>query len=221
MAKVESPKAIVSAKQDIVLALRPSTHGKVKDLHTHVKTLNITIQTTFRKAATGQQASKLGKPDAVKTELAKAMEFLLEHNITLSVFQAKGGMLCCKMACQSEDKFQRLQSFPIIKKGIIRVDKATRQGTLSAVQDKVEPTKQIIGRLETVVTQVVGTELRSRRALPGHLDWTSKVFGYRVRDTSGASTEVNWTHNGVVVFFSGNATIARLRTENARATARS
>ena len=216
MSKVEAPQQVVTARSDLALAIKSFTAGPVKEFHSHVRALNLSVQSSLRRSATGAKATRAGKPAATKSELAKAVEVMGEHNVTLSVFEAKGGVRLCKMPCESEDKFQALLSTPLIKKGLARIERAIKQGSLTAVQDKLEPSKAQASKFETTLVRAVGTELRSRRALPAHLEWAPKVYGFRLHGTS-ESTEVSWTHFGLmeaIVFFEGTGTFLGLRTEH-------
>ena len=138
-----------------------------------------------------------------------------ELNISESIFEAKGGFRPASMAMTDMQSYETVQNAPICKRALNKLGLALKQGSVETACQPFSGGKQVLKRFDEQLAACVGTEVRSKCALP-RADWSPAIFQVEAYGTSKVGINVGWPSYGLMqcnVVMSGGLGVLGLRTD--------
>ena len=207
------------ARQEMV-SVRKVFHTKaVDEFNTYVKKLNFTFTTLARKTTTA--VAKRQDKEAADRPKPPLYAILFDgldgniHNMTTSVFEAKGGVRATALKASTPEAFNQILKAAVVKRGHHRISQALKRG-IGCCTDVLRPANRIEEKmLESLVVVAFGADLRSQRSLP-KAGWAGRIFAFSLYGSNAYTVEVNWPDFGMMqthIVLSGDVAFLGLPSE--------
>lgn len=199
-ANADNVDVITTASSELKSLMATMNTGPVKHFQNSIRSINaLSMQ---RKRAGGRVSVASAKKKSLRDRVKPPLHSILfnfeakSHNISLSVYEAKGGLRAAVSSINSDKQFQAILTHSQVRKCMKTNASGMKTGN-SHVSSMITGSALMEKRFRDLMTVSCNSELFSRQSLP-RAAWAPNVFKFDLQSCDDAYVYFGWTHMGLM-----------------------